>query len=46
MRYLREKETGNILYIDDSTEDGKKHMKDALAGGKYIEWFIYNGWDL
>lgn len=42
MRYLKEKETGQILFIDDSTEEGKKLIEDAISGGKYTEWFIYN----
>ena len=43
MRYLKEKETGDILFIDDNSEEGKKLIRDAIAGGKYIEWFIYGG---
>lgn len=42
MRYLKEKETGEILYIDDSSKEGKELIKKAIAGGRYTEWFIYN----
>ncbi len=43
MRYLKEKETGDMILIDDSSEKGKQDIKNAIASGKYSEWFIYGG---
>ena len=43
MRYLKQKETGEILFIDDSSIEGKELIKTAITSGKYVEWFIYGG---
>lgn len=41
MKYMIEIKSGNMVLVDDSTEQGRKQYLEMDKSSEYMEWFLY-----